>query len=473
MKRMRVVSALRDGRTNVTTRKMRLMFKTIIGSTIGSGGGIAALWWMINRTYQINGVGWLERQPFPLNNVWIFATVGAVSGFVLGVLRHRRNVQLREELAEVSERGEVEIATATEEFELPPMQSFANLHSVDNRIARTQNGIRIYVLDATTVQETDSANRYTRRTVVLLPAEGLAHFNLNAKTIGYRLLAWIGAHGVTFDSSAGSTPEDRAAIEAFGRHYQLTTGDATDLAAGTPGIYTEEDEAARQAFSLRVLKWLVQHPGWSMESHGGHLALWRGKETPSARRRLAMIDDALAVLDRLNHPDIVVPARPGTDRSWQSARFQGALLGGVIGVFASFFIGFITTISVLFNRKPDVRDGFPFEILLFPTILVIGALLGIFIGSRLPISQPLLQKPKDPKLEKRVGCAVLFGLFGGFLGGAAVGAILGIILDLGMDQHVFRMTLFFGGAGLGFFIVPVVCGVLAKKFLERFQREKE
>ena len=90
---------------------------------------------------------------------------------------------------------------------------------------------------------------------------------------------------------------------------------------------------------------------------------------------------------------------------------------------------------------------------------------GIFLGSRLPITKPLLQKPKDPKHEKRVGCAVLFGLFGGFMFGAIAGAAVGIMLDI--DNVVLMVVLFFGGSGIGAIAGPILCGMAANAILRR------
>lgn len=472
---MRVVPVDRDGRTNGTTRIMSRMFKTILACTIGTGGAVAAAWWMVNRTFQINGVGWLERQEFPLNSIWVFGIVGAVIGFAIGVVRHRRDVRYSEEAAEISEENDFEFDAKPEEVEWPEIPLFANMSSIDNRMTTKKDGVKVDVFDLTTVNQSSESTQYIRRTVVLLPAPGLIEFRLNAKSFGFRFLDWIGVKGVTFDPNATKNEEDRAAVEAFARNYQLTTGDTTELASGTPELFETQDAAARQAFPLPVLRTLATRPGWSIESHGGQLAFWQGNAIHPPRKRLAMIEGALQLRKALLHPakpNEILPAIPGTDRGLQSGKMQGALLGGVIGAFASFFFGFIAVMVLFMDRKPGPGDGFPFEMFI-PLILVLGTALGAFIGTRLARRGPLLKKPKDPKLEKRVGCAVLFGLFAGFLGGASLGAAAGIILDLGMDDHALRMGLFFGGAGVGFFTGPVICGMLAHKILTRFQRKND
>jgi hypothetical protein len=315
---------------------------------------------------------------------------------------------------------------------------------------------------------------YTRRTVVMLPAPGLAHFRLNAKNFGSRFLDWIGVKGVTFDPNTTSNEDDRAAAEAFARNYQLTTVDTTELAAGTPEVFADGDAAARKAFPLPVLRALATRPGWSIESHGGKIAFWQGAGVHPPRKRLMMIEGALQLRKaflRPANPNEVLPAIPGTDRGRQSGRMQGALLGGVIGTFASFFFGGLAL--MIHQFKKPFGQGFPVEFILIPLITLVGAFLGVLIGTRLPIRGPLLKSPKDPKLEKRVGCAVLFGLFGGFFLGGVCGGALSLGLDLPMDDHATRMILFFGSIGIGTVAGPIVCGMLAYKILTRLKRKRE
>ena len=437
--------------------------KTILGSALVHAAGAAALWWMVNRMMRINDVGWLERLGWPYDSVILFSCLGAAIGF----LRHRREEKLRHELATVSSEAALELSEKPH-HELPAMPLFQNLRRVTHPIAGERDGVPVQVFDLTTVTQTDDSETEYTRTVALLPAAGLAHFRLNAKTLGYRFLDWLGATGVTFDPAAAPTDADREAVAQFARLYQLRTDDVTELASGRTDAPASED-AARSVFTLPVLRMLSRRPGWSIESHGGHLAFWRGTEVLSAGDRVAMLGSAVAIRAALLHasdPAGVLPPRPGTDQARQSARFQGALLGGLIGGFASFFIAFIVTASLFFSRTPE-DFGFPFELLLFPPIMVIGTLLGVFIGSRLPICKPLLQKPRDKKLERRVGCAGLFGLFGGFLGGAMLGAVLGEVIGLDIRDTVPRITLFFGGAGVGAIGGPILCAMAAKKLLTR------
>ena len=441
--------------------------KTILVTSIGSAVSLGTLWWMINGIYRVNGVGWLTRMGWPFDSVILCAASGAVGGAFLGWVRFRRQARHRVDLAALSDELDFHFDPQRGEFQPPPMPVFENLASVDDRMSRVREGVHVDVFDLTTVVKSDEGSRTQRRTIVLLPAANLPNFQLKAKTLGYQFLDWIGASGITFDPAAGKTEADRIAIERFGRYYLLEAGDTTDLAAGTPEIFTEIDRAVRTHFSLEVVKQLAARPGWSIQSHGEHLAFWRGPGVRPASERLRFVASAMALRNALLRPcdaASVIPPLPGADRSRQSARYQGALLGGVIGLFGSFFLAFVVCITLLFGR--DIREpGFPTQLLLFPLIVVLGTIGGIFIGSRLPITKPLLTKPKNPKHEKRVGCAILFGLIGGFFGGAIAGAILGFLFD----NPAAMPALFFGGSGVGAIAGPILCGMTANAILRRWQ----
>lgn len=424
---------------------------------------------MVNGIYRVNGVGWLAGMGWPFDSVVLCAVIGAVGGAIIGWIRFRRQARHRVELATLSDELDFHFDPQPGEFQPPPMPLFENLASVDDRMSRVYEGVPAEVFDLTTVVKSDEGSRTQRRTIVLLPVPGLPSFQLKAKTLGYQLLDWIGANGITFDPAGGKTEADRSAIERFGRYYLLEVGDTTDLATGTPEIFTEIDRAVRTHFSLDVVKQLAARPGWSIQSHGEHLAFWRGPGVRPASERPRLIASAMALRNALLRPceeAAALPPLPGADRSRQSARYQGALLGGVIGLFGSFFLAFVVCITILFGR--DVREpGFPPELLLFPLILVVGTIGGIFIGSRLPITKPLLTKPKNPKHEKRVGCAILFGLVGGFFGGAIAGGFLGFLFD----NPAVMAALFFGGSGVGAIAGPILCGMAANAILRKWQRK--
>jgi hypothetical protein len=438
--------------------------KSMLMNAAGGAAAAAGLWWMVNRAVQINNQGWLERLEWPINSQITITLAGALFGLVRGYFKHRKDEQLKVELAEVSESADMELEEKPAEVEHPPMPLFENMYSITNRMTGEQSGLPVQVFDLTTTVKSDDGDSWYTRTIVLLPAEGLPHFTLIERTVGYRLLSFLGSDGVTFDPAA-APPEDRDAVERFARFFVLCPGELKDLSGGEPEKFDELDAAARQVFTLNVIKAFADQPGWSVESHSGHLAFWRGKDARSAAQRVAMVPLALKLREVLfqSDPKAVLPRKPGTDRERQAARIQGGLLGGVIGMFVSFFTAGIVVSSLVFNRQPG-EMGFPFEMLLFPVIMVVGVTLSVMIGSRM--KKPI-RKPKDKRYERGVGCGILFGLFGGFLGGGAAGAIISESFGLPIGAHTIRIALFFGGAMFG--AIGGACGFgwLVSKLMPR------
>ena len=74
-------------------------------SAIGSGVGAAVsggvLWWIVNRMYTAGGVGWLEQQPWPLNNVYLVAACAGALGLLGGLFAHAPQGRYAQEIADL------------------------------------------------------------------------------------------------------------------------------------------------------------------------------------------------------------------------------------------------------------------------------------------------------------------------------------------------------------------------------------
>src|SRR5271156_4766871 len=51
-----------------------------VGSGLVAGAAFAVFFWWINNTHQVNGVGLLRRQDWPMNSPWVWACVGFAVG---------------------------------------------------------------------------------------------------------------------------------------------------------------------------------------------------------------------------------------------------------------------------------------------------------------------------------------------------------------------------------------------------------
>ncbi len=417
-------------------------------------------------------VVWLTLDHFGIRfGVWPFSSVitigllAGLSGFVFG--RAYQQQKLAREAANDDPIEDDDYDTSTDE-NLPPMPIFADRVRIARRRTENVNGVEVEVFDLTTeTSDGDGGTVRITRTFALMPAMGLPGFKMRPLQFQDRLIALAGALGLTFDINSLDTLDEREVLGQFVKTYRLTAVSAETMIAGTVDI---DENAVRKVFPLKVMQTILARPDWSVQSHGGYLVCWVASDALGPKRRARLVTDAVslravflkALAGEAGNP---IAAPSGTKPlQQQSARLQASLLGGVIGVFLGFFAGVLLHVGEVFGdgNRPEV----------FLTAILCGGFLGALIGRSLPLRKPLLQKPKDERREKVVGCAILFGLFGGFLGGSIVGIIIGEVIGLQIGEHKKRQLLVFGSMGAGAFLGPVVLGVTTNFIYKRLFRKR-
>ncbi len=426
-------------------------------------GVTAAIWFTLDHF----DVG-LRRFGWPFSSVLTLALLNAFGGFKFGrafeVQRLRRAAAREDPVVEDESEEPVD-------DNLPEMPVFANRVDIERRRTERVNGVAVDLFDLTTeTSDGDGGTVRTTRTIALMTVAGLPSFELRPSQFHDLILKWAGAVGLEFDERAPGTLDGQETVAEFAATYRVTAASAEAMISGT----ADADEAAvRRVFPLRAMQLLLGRSDWHLESHGGHLACWVEGDVLGKKRREQFVTEAAAlrgiilaanagaVGEPLAAPQGVVPVRQ------QAARLQASLLGGVLGAFASFFAAAVLHAGEVFGKQNMM--------VMFPLVIVSGVILGATIGRLLPLRRPVLQKPKDERREKFVGCACLLGLFGGFFAGGIGGFITGELIGLQMGDHKQRAMLFFGGMGLGTFSGPVILGMTANYLylLIRKLRKKE
>src|SRR5205085_2157779 len=107
-----------------------------------------------------------------------------------------------------------------------------------------------------------------------------------------------GGPGITF--AAPADHPDAAAVARFGKEYRLDP-DVRVLLRVEKGAALDPSSLARicRVFSLDALRFFADNPGWHVQAHAGHLALWRGDGVVAAADRPALLVDALHVQETL------------------------------------------------------------------------------------------------------------------------------------------------------------------------------
>jgi len=452
-----------------------LLFISGIATAIVGG----VLFWWINDTHRVNGVGFLRRQPWPISELWTWIIVGFFVGVVVTSIRLRRRADhaLRSrELAE--ELGHSFSETIDRPDAASSIPIFTSWSEGRNAMSGTQDGVAMTILDYTTVTKGSDSDNVVHGTVALVAAAGLPEFDLRARTLGWRLLGVAGYEGLTFDPSA--MPSEVETITRFGELFHLSTPGGLMSQLGGEG--TEQDatseNALRRFFQPALMAKLIEHPGYSLQSRAGQLAVWLGRGTLHANRRADLWDAAIALREALSQPSpespSIIPSRPECTSGRQAKRVRNALVGGVCGVLVGFF-GSAALMGILFfNRAPGEARAIPFIIegFIFVAIILGVAALGAWLGSRIQVREPLpLEVQEDPvfkkKRQKRVGCAGGVGFFGGFMGGPILFGVSIIFLDWKLENFGWVAAIFFGSAGVGAIGGAVVMSVIADRVLRR------
>jgi hypothetical protein len=484
----------------------------IIGSGILAAVAFAFVFWWINNIHQINGVGLLRRQDWPINSPWFWAAVGfAVGSFGNAV----RALHLADHARKCRELAETLGREYAESYSLPteaqPMPVFEGWSNGRNAMTGREGGVPVTVFDYTTITEGGDSNTVTDGTIALLPADGLPAFDLRPRTFGRRILGWAGFQGLTFDPVAGD-PADAYTIQRFSELFYLAPVDPVtmmrDMAEQTPkesdgrvhppplmgrltamGEMMENrppewagrEEAVRRLFTPAMMDAINQYPEYAIQSRHGFLAVWRGSGVLPAAKRTELYDATVELRALLTRPPQsgagkVIPGRAGTDTSRQLRRVQNTLIGTGVGAFVGFVLSAMAISVVFFRQVPRQQGpglGFFIQPLLFFGLTFGGAAVGAAIASRLPVRSLPPELAEDPARRKArqraTGLAILIGFVTGFFAGFAVFVASKILLDwklvFGVEAALFFGSMF-GGAVLG----AVTCGATVNWWYRRRQR---
>jgi hypothetical protein len=382
----------------------------------GIGGAIAAaiLWLVVNYCWTVNGAGLLQRQGWPYSRIYLFAAAGAVLGSAGGLLSQRRQRRYARELAAIS---------ASMHFTLRPdvsredMKDYEDLHliqkwsSARNRMIGRVGGLDVEMLDYTCAEKGGDSDSYHSQTLLLLPApEGeFPAFELRPRDMTVKLLSsMFGVEGITF-RPAGAPPGDAAAIEQFSRLYHLSKGleaEIQELQSQIPGHHPWDGKghhAIRKVFTIKVLRFLAEHPGWYVQSDGKYLALWRDTTIVRPADRPGFLSDGIHIRAALTQPGAFasdlppLASKPPRDLMTIRARILGTIAGTVIG----FFVGSISSMGHFVMNEPIQPPHFLLGGLSFFGLCLLGIAVGACVGNRLLYYPVLLFLRRQDRTLKR------------------------------------------------------------------------
>jgi hypothetical protein len=375
-----------------------------VGSAIGLGFAIGLLWLVVDSFYQVNGVGLLRRQPWPLSSPYLCAAAGAVVGAACAAAARRRARRHARAVAEAGAALGFAYAPTARRDQLADYAGLGLLRhyaAARHRLTGRWGGLPVELIDYTFVEEGGSeADTHRTQTVALLPApEGTPTFELRPRDGTVRLVsALLGIPGITF----GAGPEPGGPVDPFNRSYFLSPGLEGLLArwggvlSGATGedttVATREDatEAVRAWFTEDRVRFFAGHPGWCVESDGRYVAVYRRDRLVPAEGRPPFLDEVLAVREALARGGgaPLTSAGPSLLHAADPARWTARMGATVLGAFAGFFTGGILGLKAAFAGDIGGFGKFLGSAALFVGGTQGGLALGAFLGNRL-IYHPL------------------------------------------------------------------------------------
>ena len=323
----------------------------ILFTVSGCAGASAAIFlhWCLDNAGFVDGVGFLKRQAFPINSIWVWASCGFVLGLVGRIIETRIAKSRSDDVRLTRDFAEKIGAIHELSFALPQgarsMPAFAGWISGSNAETQYENGIKISMFDCCLDSEMNS-DSVVNRTTVLVSVDGLPAFELLPRTIWRRILQRIGIEGLTFDMSFASEA-DAKEIRHFTELFQLSLVDTPGLleilANPNSAELLNHEESLRRLFSPKRMAQFTNYPAYSIQSRPGFLAIWRDNRVLPTKRRLELWNDAMAMRTLIaskqeTRLEPTIPGRVGTSVKIQARIFRNMLIGATIGMLVGFLL---------------------------------------------------------------------------------------------------------------------------------------
>lgn len=264
---------------------------------------------------------------------------------------------------------------------------FRKANGFRNHVVGTYRNRPFEILDVRKEVHRGGDFGFVERTVILIPAAGLAlpNFELlpRRETGGLGLL---GIKGLDLKLDANAPRDEIQLVAAFNKNYLLFAGGAREAMEAS---ITSADHLVPGLAEIApickpgVLRFLAGITTGTIELQNGFLAV-RAPDTRvtaglfydtilAGRARETLLTVANDLLDVLQNASREAPMRGLTlENTFHPSHMIGGLVGAAIGFFLGFFLGFL--LLFLIGKK---------FFLLIPVLALGGAALGNWIGKRL------------------------------------------------------------------------------------------
>jgi len=379
---------------------MKESFK-IVRTAIPGGIITGFLWIFVNRFVPQAGPGYLERQSWPLNNIYLCVAIGAVAAVGSAAIaswyksRRRQAMEAAMALAGLRFRGTVDCNELQISGKLNILENWAEgSNYAVGQISQTE----VQMVDVQTVRTSPTINSgghehgsqnstaTENQTVYLLPAGDRPFPSLSI--LRNRGPGWVssllGLQGIEFHAKNDAASEqDRATLEEFRKHYVVTQGPVLK-SQRCPEDADEEAtlfQELEQIISIPLLRNLLDHPEWSLEFCPSHIAIWKAKKCVKPGELAQQLNEVvelhrLVVDETLGYSNTMLEIRGSAKMEIDASvtEFVPLAIGGCVGMF----LAFVLFIPVFFL----LADTYPWVVFVWP---VFG--MGVMVISTLAASR--------------------------------------------------------------------------------------
>lgn len=289
----------------------------IIGPAIPGAIATGLVWFYVNRFVPNAGPGVLERQVWPINNIYVCMAIGSMLAAASGIIavffgnRRRQAMEAAAALAGFRFHGTVDRNS---------LKISSNLNVLDNWSEGTNYCVGqvgrsdVQVVDVRTVRthrganlgDAGHGNRNTtteKQTVFLLstgekvfPKISIIHNNRLSWALGL-----FGLQGIEFYADDTTASEqDRQLLEQFRRDFLVTQGvvEKSRTSTGDSPDQMQLFEELKTLITMPVLKKLVESE-WSLECCPTHVAVWKARKLVGPSEFSQQLQDVAALYQLL------------------------------------------------------------------------------------------------------------------------------------------------------------------------------
>ena len=359
----------------------------LIATTLPAGLLAAYFWSLINGFGRQNGVGILERQVWPLNDIYSCAGIAVclaiLSMSVFEFLTTKRSNQLEAAGSMLGLKfGETLSKKSLSIKGRLPL--FDHWDEACNLLEGTVDGIQLQVFDYASVVTRrsapgkDNSTQRDQQTVILIPFDNDSgpSFSMRRRNSLFSISSLLGFDGLSFEGDQTLSIDDQDQIRQFNENYLVMqpNGEATGSSNGA------KSQQIADQISLSLLKKLLDGQGWSLDVCESHAVFWVNSKRFKPGELSQVINESLQLFPDLasgnsTGPSLRVSGEPNLSGPISFTNFGPVIASGCFGMVLAF--GLFVPIFFMFAEQA------PWLVFVWPFFGMVIIAICVLLGSKI------------------------------------------------------------------------------------------